>query len=87
MARLCAAAGVDYHSPHATRHTYATLALEAGVPLKEVSEQLGHADVAITAQIYSHAIDQRRRRAANAIGAILAPKPANGSDIDTRERA
>lgn len=87
LRRLCAAAGVDYHSPHACRHTYATLALEAGVPLKEVSEQLGHADVAITAQIYSHAIEQRRRRAANAIGAVLVPKPANGSEIGTRERA
>lgn len=85
LRRLCDQYGLTQHSPHATRHTYATLALEAGVPLKEVSEQLGHADVAITARIYSHALNVRRRRAANAIGAILAPKPANGSEIGTRE--
>lgn len=67
-------AGVSELPIHSLRHTYATLALEAGVPLKEVSESLGHADVAITASIYSHAIEQRRRRAANALGAVLAAK-------------
>ena len=30
-------------SPHVLRHTHATLAVEAGVPLLEVAEQLGHA--------------------------------------------
>lgn len=71
---MCEDAGVTPHGPHSTRHTYATLALEAGVPLKEVSEALGHSSVAITASTYSHAIATRRRRAANAIGAVLVPK-------------
>lgn len=84
LALLTAAAGVTQHSPHSTRHSYATLALEAGVPLKEVSEQLGHADVAITARIYSHSLNVRRRQSADALGAVLAPKPANGTQIGTR---
>lgn len=81
---VCARAGVTPLSPHSTRHTYATLALEAGVPLKEVSEQLGHANVAITAAIYSHAVEQRRRRAANALGAILGANPAPITPIGSR---
>ena len=59
--------------------------LEAGVPLKEVSEALGHANVAITAQVYTHVLTERRRRAAGAIGAVLVPKPANGTRNGSRE--
>lgn len=41
---------------HDTRHTWATLALQAGVHPKVVSERLGHASVAFTLDVYSHAI-------------------------------
>lgn len=40
--------------PHGLRHTWATLALTAGVHPKVVSERLGHATVSITLDIYSH---------------------------------
>lgn len=71
LKRLCARAGVAVLPCHSTRHTFATLALDKGAPLKEVSEQLGHANIAITAAIYSHQVDRRSRRAASAIGAVL----------------
>jgi integrase len=38
------------------RHTAATLALAAGVSPKVVSEQLGHASVAFTLEVYSHVL-------------------------------
>jgi len=38
-------------SPHVFRHTHATLAVEAGIPLPEIADQLGHADLRTT-QIY-----------------------------------
>lgn len=41
---------------HDTRHTWATLALQAGVHPKVVSDHLGHASVAFTLDVYSHAI-------------------------------
>lgn len=41
---------------HCTRHTFATLALEAGKSVKWVAEMLGHADPSITLRIYAHAI-------------------------------
>ena len=41
---------------HDLRHTHATLALQAGIHSKVVSERLGHATVSITLDTYSHAI-------------------------------
>ncbi|MGZ3506102.1 MAG: tyrosine-type recombinase/integrase [Vulcanimicrobiaceae bacterium] len=47
------------------RHDHATLAFAAGVPLKVVSESLGHSGIGITAQLYVHLLaDQRREKAA-----------------------
>lgn len=42
------AAGLPHYSFHALRHTYASLALLAGVPLETVSENLGHRDISFT---------------------------------------
>ena len=41
---------------HDVRHSYATTALAAGIPAKIVSERLGHANVQITLDTYSHVI-------------------------------
>ncbi len=49
---------------HDLRHTWATLALQAGMHPKVVSERLGHATTSITLDIYSHVqpeLDARRR--------------------------
>ena len=39
---------------HDLRHTYATNAIRIGDPIKTVSENLGHATVAFTLDIYGH---------------------------------
>jgi integrase len=39
---------------HDLRHSYATLALKAGVHPKVVSERLGHSTIAITLDLHSH---------------------------------
>ena len=49
---------------HDLRHTHATLALQAGVHPKVVSERLGHATVSITLDTYSHAIPAMQEEAA-----------------------
>lgn len=76
LAKIVEAAGVTRYPPHSTRHSYASLALDRGAPLKDVSEQLGHGDIAITARIYSHNLRARSRRAAGAIGRVLVRPPA-----------
>jgi integrase len=39
---------------HGLRHTYASLLINQGASLKYVSAQLGHASIALTADLYSH---------------------------------
>jgi integrase len=52
---------------HDLRHTFATLALTAGVPLKTVSSALGHSSIAITADVYAHVTPELRDEAAAAL--------------------
>ena len=56
---------------HDLRHTYATLALSAGVHPKVVSEVLGHASISITLDIYSHAIPAMQESAAERVAALV----------------
>lgn len=45
---------VDYFCPHAMRHTFATRALERGIPPRVVQSYLGHAEIDVTMNIYTH---------------------------------
>lgn len=52
-------------TPHHFRHTHASLLLQAGVPVKEVSERLGHKDISITLEIYSHVMPEEKEKTAS----------------------
>ena len=56
---------------HDLRHTHATLALQAGIHPKVVSERLGHATVSITLDTYSHAIPAMQEEAATLIAGLV----------------
>jgi integrase len=56
---------------HDLRHTHATLALQAGIHPKVVSERLGHATVSITLDTYSHAIPALQEEAAEKIAGLV----------------
>lgn len=52
---------------HDLRHSAATLLLSRGVPVKVVSEMLGHADVRITLSIYAHVLPDMQEKAVEAM--------------------
>ncbi len=58
-------------SLHDLRHTHATLLLKAGVPVKVVSERLGHANVAFTMAIYQHVLPGMQAAAAATFSSLL----------------
>jgi integrase len=54
-------------SPHCLRHSYATRCFEEGVPLKTVSDILGHSKTGITSDIYTHVMPNKKKEAAKAL--------------------
>lgn len=72
--RLAREAGIttaDRLSPHSLRHTFVTLALDAGVPLHDVQDAAGHADPRTT-QRYNRARHNLDRHPAYALASHLA---------------
>lgn len=56
---------------HGLRHSYGSINLRAGTPLKVVSEALGHSSVTITADTYTHVLGELQREAADRLGATF----------------
>jgi integrase len=56
---------------YALRHTGASLLLLAGVPLKVVSERLGHSSIVLTADVYGHLTGEMAQDPADKLEAMF----------------
>ena len=63
---------------HDLRHTWATLALGAGVHPKVVQERLGHANGSITLDLYSHVAPILHDDAAEVVAGLMRGKAVDG---------
>jgi integrase len=72
FARLVTEAELPTLTLHGLRHSWATLALSAGVPLKVASEVLGHASTTITADTYQHVTPAMVEDATERVAALIA---------------
>jgi integrase len=80
--RLLKRAGLPRIRFHDLRHTAATLLLARGVPIKVVSEILGHSSVSITLNLYGHVLPHMQQQAAGTMNEILrGSTPALGSKL------
>lgn len=59
---------------HDLRHTCASLLYEANVPLKEIQVWLGHANLSITANIYTHLKENKTTESAAKLDIIYPHK-------------
>jgi integrase len=57
---------------HDLQHTHATILLKAAVPVKVVSERLGHANPAFTITVYQHAMPGMQADAASVFSDLVA---------------
>ena len=62
---------------HDLRHGWATLALQAGIHPKVVMERLGHANIAITLDTYSHVTAGLHENAAEQVAALFQTPVSN----------
>jgi len=58
---------------HDLRHSYASIMLAAGINVKAISESLGHANIGITLDIYSHLLPGVGKAAAERFEKLLEP--------------
>ena len=65
-------AGLPYFRPHDLRHTYGSMLISRGAPLKTISELMGHASIEVTANIYLHSLDVQVRDTARSVEEALA---------------
>ncbi len=69
--RLAANSGLPIIRLHDLRHSHASLLLRSGVPVKVVSERLGHATPAFTMTVYRHVLPGMQAEAASTFGNLV----------------
>ena len=57
--------GIKYITVHGFRHTHASLLFEAGTPMQDVKERLGHSDINTTMNIYTHVTKSEQKKTAD----------------------
>jgi integrase len=68
---------------HDIRHSAATILLAMGVPAKVIQELLGHSNITITLNIYSHVLPSMQQEAMNKLDHLFGGGENNEEDIDT----
>ena len=77
FAKAVCGAGVKKIPFHGLRHTHATAALAAGVPVKVVQERLGHSSITVTLDRYAHVMPRQDQDAADRTAAMFRGSPAS----------
>lgn len=70
-AKLLKEIGIPHKKFHSLRHTYATRLSEKGVSLKTIQKLLGHASIRMTADIYTHVMNEEKVLAVEKINDIF----------------
>jgi integrase len=89
------AAGLGRVTWHQFRHIHSSLLNDLNVPVKIAQEQLGHASISTTLNIYTHVVDASHRKAVEALeqrlfteldpnGPKSAEQPTDASPVSAR---
>ncbi len=64
------------------RHIHASWLQEMGLDIRALADRLGHTQISLTLQVYTHAEVERQRATADQLGTWLAPdKPPQMTNI------
>lgn len=67
LKRLSGLSAIDNVSPHIFRHSAAVWMAEAGTPMEEIAQYLGHSDISVTRSVYARYSPDYLRKAAGAL--------------------
>ena len=71
LKRILESIGLGHIRFHDLRHSFATLSLQNGDDIKTVSENLGHATVAFTLDVYGHVTEKMKKDSADRMQAFI----------------
>ena len=74
--RACESLEIKGATTHDLRHTFASVALDAGMDATVLAEILGHADASVTLRTYAHALPNARERARQIMAGMWKPLAA-----------
>ena len=69
--KVCAILDIPYEGVHALRHTWATRALEREVPIKVVSNMLGHKNIITTMNVYQDVLIAHKKVVADKLNDLF----------------
>jgi integrase len=64
-------AGLPWLRLHDLRHAFATFMLDQGADLRLIMETLGHSQISVTADLYTHILNPRQRAASEAVDTLI----------------
>ena len=76
--KYCKAIGFDI-TAHQLRHGFATILYEAGVPDKDAQELLGHSNITLTRDVYTHIRSLRKQETAKKLNDFVVSSAVNNS--------
>src|SRR5262249_39333453 len=80
--QILAAAGLRQIRFHDLRHTFASVLIQNGESLAYVRDQLGHASIQMTVDVYGHLVPGANRQAVNRI-----PGLSSAVEVEAEEAA
>ena len=84
--RALEAAGLKRVTIHSLRHSFASVALDNGVPIKALQRALGHAKASMTLDTYAHLIEESMGAAIDNLDNAFRCRKAPVLDIDKRRK-
>lgn len=78
--RYCDAIGHDI-TAHQLRHGYATILYEAGIADKDAQELLGHSDITLTRNVYTHIRQKQKEATTKKLNKFISRQKKQNSDV------
>lgn len=75
-------AGLPWLRLHDLRHAFATFMLHEGADLRLIMETLGHSQISVTADLYTHVLMPRQRAASEAVDTLILGDEDSGQNGD-----